>query len=293
MRTRRRAPCLALLLASLVLAGCASLNALHGPTQDFYDAATQLVSAETMLLSNLNASIARSYLDRTEANYLAGRNIDLSAAPPQIPQPSIQVRVQAVQAVQLYAERLLDLTSGQPHANIDSYSEATAQSFKKLAPNSVPPNAVAGVTAAFTGIANVILDQQRYTTIVAAARDADPHLQALAALIRNDDDFIRAPLQAAAMVGAVARQQILEAIRADQQAPKHAWHTAFREVAGWDPLTDSSARQTAVEQLADALVRANAALARGDERTFAAIARDAVNRAVDISNVFWATKSGL
>lgn len=127
-----------LLLGFIMLAGCAGLGTIRQSTQDFYDAASALNNAEQHVLSDLNASIAKSYQDRAEADYISGKNFDVAAKPPVIPQASIDVRIKAVQAVQLYAQKLLDLTSNQENKNVDAYTESTAQSLGNLLPNSVP-----------------------------------------------------------------------------------------------------------------------------------------------------------
>lgn len=277
------------MLILFALAGCAGMSTVRQPAGDFYNAAVALGTAEQRVLSDLNASIARSYQDRAEADYLSGEAFDVAAKPPAIPQASIDVRIRAVQAVQLYAQKILDLTDDQANKTVNADAAATAQSFGKLLPGSVPAADMGAVTAAFTGIANIALDQTRYSTVVDAARAAQPHLQTLERLIRNDDALIRAPLKAAAVVDRAARNQVLEHIRSDRRVTQYRLHTAFRDVTAYGDLADLSAEQGAVNNLADAIVRANALLASGDASTAMAIARDALSRANGIYDVFKTT----
>lgn len=146
------------------------------------------------------------------------------------------------------------------------------------------------VTAALTGIANIALDQERYKTIVDAAKAAQPNLEMLAKLIKNDDPFIEAPLKVAAMVDRVARNQILEHIRSDKLVTRDRLHTAFRDVLSSGGAADLSTEQAAVDRLADAIVRANALLAKGNVGTSMAILHDAVGRINDAYQVAQDTK---
>ncbi|WP_434782390.1 hypothetical protein [Ferrovum myxofaciens] len=116
----------------------------------------------------------------------------------------------------MYAQKLLDLTSSRQNQTLDANTESTAQSLETLLPNSVPPEEMGKVSAALGGIANIVLDQERYKTIVEAAKAAQPHLETLVQLIRNDDTFIETPLRVAATVDRAARNQILELIRQDK-----------------------------------------------------------------------------
>jgi hypothetical protein len=279
------------LFIALALVGCAAISDVQQSTQDFYDAASKLSDAEQRVLADVNASIVRSYQDRAAADYLSGRNFDLTTAPPAIPVETVDVRVKAVQAVQLYAQKLVDLTSAQENKNVDAYSQTTAQSLAKLVPSGgVSPTQVGAVTAAFTGIANIVLDHEHYKDIVSAAKAAQTPLETLSGLVKSDDPFIKNPLVAAAKVDGVAREQVLEAIRGDPKVPKDRWLAAFREITSTNAVADLSSEQAMVENLIDALVRANAALAKGDHTTFKSVAKEAAVRGSDTYNVFKATK---
>jgi hypothetical protein len=142
------------------------------------------------------------------------------------------------------------------------------------------------VTAAFTGIANLLLDHERYKTAVAAAAAAQPHLVTLAALIKNDDALIQPTLETATMIDGAAMNQVLGHIRADKEVPKDRLLAAFLAVTTSDRVTDLSAAQSGINSLADAVVRSNAALASGAQQTFGVLARDALDRAKDVYSVF-------
>ncbi len=278
------------LLAASLLLGCAGPSALQRPAQDFYDATARLSDAEEQVLADLNTSIARSHERRMQADYVMGKRIDVTARPTLIPDASIDARMKAVEAVRLYAQKLLALAGSEENQAVDEYSEGTAKSVSKLLPNSVPAAAMAAVTAAFTGIANLVLDRERYKTAVAAAKAAQPHLETLAALLKNDDEFVKTPLQAAATLDGAAMSQILEHIRADRQVPKDRLLQAYLSLTGGGRVADLSVEQTAVDALAADVVRANAALAKGEQRSFGVLARSSVDRAKDMAAVFRTVK---
>ena len=148
------------------------------------------------------------------------------------------------------------------------------------------------MTAAFTGVANVVLDRGRYKTAVAAAAAAQPHLETLAALIKNDDEFIQTPLKTAATLDGVATNQILQHIRVDKQVPKERLLIAFLSVTATSRVADLSSEQSVVDSLADAVVRANAALAKGDQHAFGVLARNAIARGKDMYTVFQVVRKG-
>ncbi|WP_434782383.1 hypothetical protein [Ferrovum myxofaciens] len=68
-------------LLTVFLTGCAGLGSIRQPTQDFYDAAVALNNAERRVLSDLNRSIAHSYQDRAEVDYLSGKNFNVFTNP--------------------------------------------------------------------------------------------------------------------------------------------------------------------------------------------------------------------
>jgi len=277
------------------VAGCAGVNELERPAQDLSTASSKLYGAERKVLTDLNESIARSYRHRGQADYLAGKPVDASLAealhPPLLPQPSIDVRVKAVLAVELYAHSLLELTGGSDKSQVDSNTEASAHSVAQVLPSSVPSSEVAGVTAALTAIANLVFDRARYRTAEALAAAAQPHLETLAALLKNDDELITAPLGAAAALDGVAMAQILEHVRADKGVTQDGLLLAFLSVTSSERVADLTAEQSAVDALADAVVRANSALSRGQRETFQALAREALARGEDAYGVFKAMGS--
>ncbi|WP_434782392.1 hypothetical protein [Ferrovum myxofaciens] len=60
-------------------------------------------------------------------------------------------------------------------------------------------------------------------------------------------------------------------------------HTSFREVLSYEEVTDLSSEQTAVDDLANAIVHANALLTKGDTDASMAVVQDAMNR---INNIY-------
>jgi hypothetical protein len=272
------------------LGGCAGVNELERPAQDLSAAAFELSGAERKVLADLNEAIAGSYRHRGQADYLAGKPVDASLEealhPPLLPQPSIDIRLKAVQAVELYSQSLLALTAGIEKGKVDSNTEASARSISQVLPSSVPPAEVAGVTAALSAIANLLVDRARYRTAEALATAAQPHLETLAALIKNDDEFITVPLDAAAMFDAAAVAQILEHVRADKGVTEDRLLSAFLSVTASERVVQLAAEQGAVEALADAVVRANSALSNGQRQAFQALAREALARGEDAGGVF-------
>jgi len=279
------------LLAILLLSSCADMHSTQSSAQDFSNAATSLVSAQRQVLNDLNAAILQSERDRQEAAYVSGADFSLDAVVQTIPAPTVDARVQATQAIQLYGQAVLGLVNGSTETKVDSYTEALAGSVKKTFPN-VNVGTSGEVAAAVAGLANVALERYAYKSVVELAQAAQPNLVSIAKLFSDDTMLVDAPFQAAAMVDPKARMKVLTAIRSDPRVSVDKRDAVFNAMFARPPVADLSNEQANINQLVSTLVKSNAALAAGQTETFSAFAKAAYLRGKDMATVYSTVKNG-
>lgn len=264
---------------------------MQSSAQNFSDAATSLVSAQRQILSDLNSAILQSERDRQEISYIDGSDFTLDAVSQAIPQPTIDARIQAAQAIQLYGQALLNITSSSTEANVDSYTENLAGSVKKTFPN-VNAGKSGEVAAAVTATANVALEWYEYKSITELAKAEQPYLVSMAQLFANDAVLVSAAGKAAAIIDARAREQVLSKIRMDSRVSVDRRDFAFSRMFTRAPVEDLSNEQANLNQLVSTLVRSNAALAAGQNESFSELAHAAYLRGKDMYSVYTSVKSG-
>lgn len=276
-----------------VLSACAGKSELQHPAQNFYNAASALAIAEPKLLNDVNDTAATLKLAEAENKYIEGKPFDLPSESPLIPAASINVRVDATKAIQLYAQSILALTGSTPDQNVDTYSEALAKNLQTGAGarwSGLPAQQAQALSAALSGVLRMVIDQKAYTNIVKAAKAAQPHLEALAALIAADAESLGDPIQGMMITDATARVQLLETIRQDKRVPVDRQYELFATIVNANQPGVTLDELQNVSSLAQSIVAANAKLAAGDISSFNALAEDAYRRGLDAYTVFQQSK---
>jgi hypothetical protein len=280
-------------IVTLVCACTTPLSQKVQPVQDFYDAASKLSEAEQQTYADIDAARVRLKRLEQEAHYLKNENFTLD--PPQPLSNAAKLRFDATKAVQIYAQTLVRLTGDQPNKNIDSYTEDLASKIK-TAWSSVPAVQGGGtynaqdaglVVAAFTAIANLAVDTARARKIQDAAAEAQGHLVALAALLKADDTVLSAQDKRLDDEMPTVTEQILGVYRKSYASDPGKLNDFFKSnTAEYDAYLAQKAKRAKIGDLADALVRANAVLAKDDQASFLVLAKDASRRASDAIDVF-------
>jgi hypothetical protein len=112
----------------------------------------------------------------------------------------------------------------------------------------------------------------------------------LAGLIAADNALLTNEVRSLALTTVRSREQLLTVIRTDARIQKNQLSDSFYGLATAVNPSDTLNEITTVSNLAQTLVTANAALAKGDKPTFAALAQDAYRRGVDAYTVFQSSK---
>ncbi|PMS18280.1 hypothetical protein C0Z18_16980 [Trinickia dabaoshanensis] len=266
------------------------MTQVQSSSQEFSEAATSLASAQRQILNDLNATIVQSLRDRQEEAYLMGKPFKLDAISQPIPQPIIDARVRAAQAIQAYGQALLNVASGSNETTVDSYTETLAKDVKKALPN-VNMNKTGEAAAGVTGIANIALQWYEYKSITQIAQAAQPHIISIARLFADDSVIEEVSDQTAVMMDVGARELILAKIRDDERVPTDRRDEAFVKMSARSPFDRLSNEQANLNQLMATLVRCNAALAAGQQQTFSSLAHAAYLRGKDMYSVYLDVKS--
>lgn len=273
------------LLAGALLAGCAGLRGVEQPTRQLYQASSDLVAAEAALLDRTNdAARERTLALRRRAYVVAPQGAD---APVDLAMPADllggdvrDARLAALQAIQVYAAKLVALTGDADGKALDADMTALAQSIgkgAKLSGGTMSGEHLAMVASAISALASIALDQVRYRKITEAAAAAAPHLDALRQALRAEAATAALVAKANADNARLADQSLLEHVARDARVD------AARRLAAFDAVAARQARPRVdarpVLDALDAVLRANAAIASGRKADFAAFAEDALGRA--------------
>jgi hypothetical protein len=193
-----------LLLSSALMNGCAA-NRFQGPVGSFYNATQQTVGVLANYYTTRNSYEIDVYLSSVAADStLAVQTTDAKGNPTPLGAPvfspaSIQARLDALNLVAAYAQRLNDLANTQAPANFQTAATALGTNlstmgttFQKLAGTSDPTaNKFVGPVSSLIGtIGQMYLEQKRDAAIQKAVQDGAPQVDIILAQVRDDMDKI-------------------------------------------------------------------------------------------------------
>ncbi|MBV8536251.1 MAG: hypothetical protein JO128_11700 [Alphaproteobacteria bacterium] len=281
-------------IGGLLLCSCAGKSELQQPAQNFYNAASALAAAEPKMLTDVNGAAASLTRSEQQLKYISDKeDFTIDAPKPIVAPADYNARVDAVNAVQLYAQAILNLTGSAPDQNIDTYSESLAKNLQTGVPNRwsglQAPDAQ-GLAAALSALTQLVIDQKAYSSVVDIAAKAQPSVIKLAGLIAADNALLTNEVQSLGRVSSVSRMQLLRIIRSDKRILKNTLSDDFSNLAAASDVSVTLKEITVISNLAQSLVTANAVLAKGDTPTFAALAQDAYRRGADAYSVFQSSK---
>lgn len=184
----------------LPLAGCAGLSELQSSVSQLDQSVHTAASAETSFLTAVQAADCDSQFYTAAYKYAlnpAG-NFQLASycTPIVITADQVALRTQMMSALTLYADKLQALASSADDTSLTTDSQTLASNLKEVASNGgiklstgTGPDIVAAVTAAFTAIAEMALDQKKYDGITDAAKNMQPHVDAIVSALQTENEF--------------------------------------------------------------------------------------------------------
>jgi hypothetical protein len=154
-------------------------------------------TAEAGFLGALTAADCESQFYRQAFAYsMAGAGVFSIAhycTPTIITPDQVATRNAMMNALVLYADKMSALASSVDDKQLGDSSQKMAASLRKLVESGrlgLPtdaPNIVAGVAAAFTAIADLAVDKQRFKGVTAAAKAMQPHIDALVDALQHEN----------------------------------------------------------------------------------------------------------
>lgn len=201
-RTPHRLLGLALLCSFFgsTLSGCVGLTELQNSVSQLDQSVHGAATAEASFLTAVQAADCDSqfYTAVYRFSVNSAENFQLAAycSPRVLTSDQYRVRKNLMDALTLYADKLQALASSSDDKQLEANSQTLASNLKALgaAPGAVnlsatvKPEIVAGVQAAFVAIAELALDHKKYTEVTKAARDMQPHIDAIVRALQAEND---------------------------------------------------------------------------------------------------------
>ena len=192
MRVQRLSLAAGLLTA---LSSCAGLSQVQAPVSRFSEASHSAAATEIAFLNAATTidcedqfySAAGDYVHGAAANF----NISGSCTPRPISNAQVATRKALLDSIVLYSDKLLALASAGDDKQLGANATSLAQSLGKLAASGglklSDPSLVQGVEAAFTAIAQMVLDQVKYDDVRQAAQRMQPYIQSVVIALQSEN----------------------------------------------------------------------------------------------------------
>ena len=177
------------------LSACAGLSQIQAPVSRFSEASHNAASAEVAFVNAAMKvdcedqfySAAGDYVHGTVNNF----NVSAMCSPRSITETQASTRKVLLDAIILYSDKLLALASAGDDKQLGTNATLLAQNLGKLATSGglklSDPALVQGVETAFTAIAQMVLDQEKYADVKEAARKMQPYIQAVISALQSEN----------------------------------------------------------------------------------------------------------
>lgn len=240
-------------LLALALAACAA----HGPVASPPDAPDAIKAfADGAALSgkavgNAFDLVNRSYYAAQGASYLAGfsKAVNPPALADFVPAASVAARVDVFDQLAGYAALLVDISTNDRSAALDGASSALAASMQSLK-GSDQADVSAGMATGINAIGALFINGKRYDGVAAAAKAADPQVQAIGRMMTDDITLLRQQLHAGYVAALQDQFKYLKESLAAEKAPGFAPSSAL----------DAVKRRQEIERLVDLAQQEKAAM---------------------------------
>ena len=281
--------------SAMALAGCANFNATSRPAADLGHAAAGLIEAEGALFDRLQAASDRRRELAIEQKFIAEPKWEQVAE--ELDRPRIdygiakRARLKALAQLQAYVNQIGAITAagdaGWPAAQARAIIDDT-ETFAKNAGGGLNPAQKSDIATAqniVSSIGTAIIQAQAAKDIRQMAIAAQPGIEQIAAMIRQDDaiidrDFVRGTVAAEDQSRRAILHSLFDAV--DSKAER------YRIITNLAPLGVIDVDHSAVDRALAILVQANKDLAQSRRQD----AGQAFMNAVQAANAALAAKSG-
>jgi hypothetical protein len=299
-----------LLIVTAVCAGCVGLSELQASVSRLDEATHTAATAEAGFLAAVGAADCEDQFYKQAFAYslsgAGGFSLAHYCNPTIIKPEEAASRKAMMDALVLYADKMAALASSASDKQLSDNSQKSALQLRRLAESGTfqlsahSGGIVAGVTAAFAAVADLVLDKQRYRDVSAAATAMQPHIEVIVAALQTEnagfaqaiaagDKVLEAQLRAEVASASGAANRFAALVQA-RQILIAASGTTLQSIGTVDWDTTDLAKP-----ISDALPniqRANAALAKGTPANVSSAAHDLIARATAARDVYSAITSG-
>jgi hypothetical protein len=284
-----------------VLAGCSGLKQIQDTITKFDQGAHSVSTAEMNFFRAVQAADCTNQFYTKAFSYATDHgDFDLTGTctPKILDDNQIQIRQALMDAITLYADKIVIVATSDDNKTLDSNSQKLAgnlNSFAKQQGIFSSLQIASGVEAAITAIADMEIDQLRLNDIKAAASSMDKNLQNLVKSLKAENisfatgiaskmDGIEGELRGIVTVnhknrGTMSLFDVVEARRIMQSVNPFSPAPIAASKGGGDPKSDPQNIARQLNASLDAVVNANNAIANAGTGGIIAAVTDLVARA--------------
>jgi hypothetical protein len=286
---------LAVLGGSALLSGCAGLSGIQAPLQQFDQSTHSLATSEGAFIQAVRTADCNNQFYQSAFTYSRGQGklppLDGACSPTILSDPEIQLRMDSLDALTAYADKLQALAAGTNTA-LDASAQTIAADLNKKFPT--PSGVGAVVETAIIELTNIVLDQVRFTDVKAAAKAASPAIKTIAGDLKVENTGFSGGI---GLKLATTESAFDAALNQQRPGPDKFFDviTARGLVMAADPFgstlggpSGQASADAAAQKLnaaLDALVKANDALANADNGGILATIKDLVARVKDAQTI--------
>ncbi len=286
----------AMLGVLLCASGCASVSQIQPIATQFKDGAHSVATTEESFFQDVRAADCNSQFYVASLNYAVGKGpppgVSSRCTPALLNDTELGIRKALLDAITVYADKIQALAAG-TNTDLDTEAKTLAGDLNKQF--SKPEKSIAaGVESAIIELANIALDEQRFSDIKSAASSASPSLTKAVDALKDENTAFSAGIDSK-----IGRIEItLNTILHSERGPKAFFDaaTARTILASANPFSGSAAQGAAQESAdamalklnaaLDALLKANTALATAAGPGTVAAVNDLVARAKDAQTLY-------
>ena len=293
-----------------LFAGCAGLSELQNGLSQFDQGAHEVSTAQMGFFHQVQVADCNNQFYGAAFNFATKQsdilNLAATCEPTLLTTKQIELRQKLMDSLTLYADKLQALGTSDANKTLDSNSQDLAKNldmFAKTQGLSAAGLEIAdGVEAAIAAIAEMALDERRYSDIKTAAAGMGPHIRKIVDALKQENMIFAEGLGSKVDQIQIQLRSALLAARQKQDARSFIDVLAAREIVrsinplGASPISVSAGSadpkldpRNVAKQLnasLDALVNANNALATAGTGGFIAAVNDLVARGKHANDLF-------
>ncbi len=185
---------IAIVFTAGMLAGCSGLSQIQGPVTQLDQGVHSTSTNEMTFLKAVETAECNNQFYSATHDWAVGKkgaNFDITGScnPSVLTDQEIQIRQQLMDALTLYADKMLALTSSDDDKTLDANSQQLAGNLNSFAKQQgfSSLSMASDVEAAIINLSEMVLDQKRFADIQAAASSMQPSLKTIIDVLKTEN----------------------------------------------------------------------------------------------------------